>query len=48
MAHNSLDAFTDAIGSAWGPITSELVAGCREGLEALMRADAAEDWLASL
>ena len=48
MASDSLDAFTDAIRSAWGPITSELVATCREKLEALMRADAAEDWLASL
>ena len=48
MAFNSLDAFTDAIRSAWGPISSELVARCREGLEALMRADAAEHWLASL
>ena len=48
MTFNSLDAFTDAIGSAWGPITSELDVRCREGLEALMRTDVAAEWLASL
>jgi hypothetical protein len=48
MAINSLDAFTGTIRAAWGPISTELVADCRERLEALMRADPAEDWLASL
>ena len=48
MAHNSLDAFTAAIRSAWAPISSELVTMCRLRLEELVRADPAEDWLASL
>lgn len=48
MVCNSLDVFTAANRSAWGPISSELVATCRERLEQLMRADLAEDWLAAL
>jgi hypothetical protein len=48
MGHNSLDAFAAAIRAAWGPISTALVAKCRERLEALMHADPAEDWLASL
>ena len=48
MTANSLDSFTAAIRSVWGPISSELVATCRGRLEELMRADPAEDWLAAL
>jgi hypothetical protein len=48
MAQKSLNAFSAAIGSAWGPISTELVATCRAQLEALIRADPAEDWLALL
>lgn len=48
MACNSLDSFTTAVRSAWGPISTDLVAACRQGLEALMRADPGEDWLAAL
>ena len=48
MAHKSLDSFTAAIRSAWAPISSELVTMCRLRLEELVRADSAEDWLASL
>ena len=48
MAGNSLDAFSAAIRSAWGPISTELVAACREGLERLARAEPSEAWLAAL
>ena len=48
MACNSLDAFTAAIRAAWTPISSELVATCRDRLEALIRADRSEAWLARL
>lgn len=48
MAFNSLDGFTAEIRSAWGPLSTELVTTCRQRLEELMRADPAEDWLASL
>ena len=48
MTDTSLDAFTAAIRAAWRPIDSALVATCRERLEALMRADPMEVWLAAL
>lgn len=48
MTGNSLEAFTAAIRSAWGPISSELVATCRRELEELMRAVPHEEWLAAL
>ena len=48
MTRTSLDAFSDAIRSAWGPISSELVTACRKRLEALTRSDAGEAWLAAL
>lgn len=48
MTGTSLDSFTASIRSAWGPISTELVATCREGLEELIRADPAEGWLAAL
>lgn len=48
MPSNSLESFTAAIRSAWGPVSTELVATCRERLEALTRADPAEGWLAAL
>jgi hypothetical protein len=48
MAHNSLEAFCSAVSSVWGPISTELVATCRDHLEALTGADTTEPWLASL
>jgi hypothetical protein len=46
--NNSLDAFAASMRAAWAPISTELVATCRLGLEELMRASPAEDWLAAL
>jgi hypothetical protein len=48
MTDNSLDAFAASMRAAWAPISTELVATCRLGLEELMRASPAEDWLAAL
>lgn len=48
MTSDSLDSFVTAIRAAWGPISSELVSTCRQGLETLVRADPAEAWLAAL
>jgi hypothetical protein len=48
MAANSLDAFSAAMRAAWGPISTGLVASCRQKLETLMRADTGEAWLAAL
>ena len=48
MADTALRTFIDGIRSAWGPLSSELVAACRAELERLVAADPAEDWLAAL
>lgn len=48
MAASALATFITRITSIWGPLTTELVAGCRQHLEALTQARAAEEWLAAL
>lgn len=48
MSGNSLEAFTAAIRSGWGPISTDLVATGRHELEKLMRAAPSEGWLAAL
>ncbi len=48
MANTSLEAWSEAIRSAWGPLDSELVARCRRQVERLAKAPATEDWLAAL
>lgn len=45
---NSLQTFIKATKSAWGPLTSELVAECTSGLRDLLKASPSEDWLAAL
>lgn len=48
MNSNSLEASIEGIKSVWGPLGDEVIAGCRRYLEKLVRAPAAEDWLAAL
>lgn len=48
MVKNSLQAFIEGTRSAWGPLTSELVAECRRQLETLLAASPSEPWLAAL
>ena len=48
MSDNALKTFIEGTAAAWGPLTSELVAGCRDGLQALAQASPAEAWLAAL
>ena len=48
MARNSLERFLDAVQPIWGPLTSELVAGCRWHLEELLEAPPTEEWLTAL
>ncbi len=48
MDKNALQEFIEGIRSAWGPLTSELVAECRRRMETLLRASPAEAWLAAL
>ena len=48
MANNSLEKFIEGGRQIWGPLTSEVVRGCRQHLEELVKAPATEEWLAAL
>ncbi|XXY47639.1 hypothetical protein WME91_47310 [Sorangium sp. So ce269] len=48
MANSALQTFIEATKAAWGPLTSELVAACRQHLETLVKASPSEAWLAAL
>lgn len=48
MSKNSLEKFTEGVSSIWGPLSSEVVAGCRQHLEQLLKTPVTEEWLASL
>jgi len=45
---DSLKTFIEGARSVWGPLSSELVADCRRGLEQLLEAPPSEAWLAAL
>lgn len=48
MARTTFDTSIDGIKSVWGPLSTDVVAGCRRHLEHLLAAPATEDWLAAL
>ena len=48
MTKNSLEKFIEGVKQIWGPLTSEVVAGCRQHLEELVKAPSTEEWLAAL
>lgn len=48
MGNNTLDAAMRGIHTAWGPLSTEVVAACRRHLEDLLKAPAHEEWLATL
>ena len=48
MARNALDTSIEGIRSTWGPLSTEVVAASRQQLENLLKAPAAEEWLAAL
>ena len=48
MARDALQTSMEAIKAVCGPLTSEVVDGCRTQLENLVRAPASEEWLAQL
>lgn len=48
MTTDALERFTSAVTSDWGPISSRLVATCRQQLAELAMADPEEPWLAAL
>lgn len=48
MDRNTLDTSMEGIKSVWGPLSSEVAAGCRHHLEQLLKAPVSEAWLAAL
>ena len=48
MAKNSLEKFIEEVRKIWEPLTSEVVAGCRQHLEELVKAPSMEEWLVAL
>ena len=48
MAGNTFDASIEGIKSAWGPLSTDVVAACRGHLEDLLKASATEAWLVAL
>lgn len=48
MRRNSLQTFIVDVRASWGPLSSELIANCRDHLQALLQAAPTEDWLAAL
>jgi hypothetical protein len=48
MARNALDTSMEGVRSVWGPLSTEVIAGCRGHLEDLLKAPASEPWLAAL
>jgi|GEM_PF-482560 len=48
MEANSLTTFIEAVRSAWGPLTTEVVGQCRRQLQELLAASASEPWLTEL
>lgn len=48
MARNALETSIEGIRSVWGPLSTEVVAASRGYLEDLLKASAAEAWLAAL
>lgn len=45
---DTLETFVAGVRSLWGPLTTDLVAGCRAHLETLAAASPQEPWLADL
>lgn len=48
MANSTFETSIEGIKSVWGPLSNEVVAGCRRHLEDLLKAPASEPWLAEL
>lgn len=48
MAKNTFETSIEGIRSVWGPLSTEVVAGCRQHLETLVKSPVTEEWLAVL
>jgi len=44
----TLESSIQGIRSVWGPLSTEVISGCRRHLEELLKAPATEDWLSAL
>lgn len=45
---NSLNRFVERVQLIWGPLSSEVVAGCQQQLDELLKTPVTEQWLADL
>ena len=45
---NALSTFVERVQSIWGPLSSEVVAGCQLQLDELLKTPLTEQWLADL
>ncbi len=48
MFKNSLEKFIDNVSNIWGPLSTQVVAGCSQHLQALVKAEPSDEWLAAL
>lgn len=48
MSKDSLQQFSEAVSTSWGPLTTELLASARQCVARLLGAAASEPWLSSL
>jgi hypothetical protein len=48
MARNTLESSIEGIRSAWGPLSTEVVAACQRHLEDLLKTPVTEAWLSAL
>lgn len=48
MTKNSLERFIEGVRRIWGPLSSEVVAGCSQHLEELVKTPSTEEWLLTL
>lgn len=48
MSQDALEVFVARIRASWGPLSTEVAAGCRAHLQALLQAPPTEPWLAAL
>ncbi|WP_194792384.1 hypothetical protein [Pseudomonas sp. UFMG81] len=45
---NTLHKFVDDMRATWGPLTTQMVAGCQQHLDTLLNTPVSEPWLATL
>ena len=48
MVRNTFETLIEGLRSVWGPLSTEVVAGCRQHLLELLKTPPTEEWLAAL